>query len=134
MLARNLTRAAVAAAVAVVVLVAAAMPASATNWGWSSTTSSVTDWSTLGYNFVQDHTGDDIAFTNDTGGIAIDMRWQKCSDPTVVGSIKYNLAPNSTFRNIGTDFLATTCLKLKYRGYIQTGWFHGTTFWNYSWA
>lgn len=75
---------------------------------------------------------DDLAFDL-TSGNAIDMRWISCNG-TSTGAIKYNITAGESFRIIGANFLATTCLKLQYRGYTSTGSFTVVTYWNYNFA
>jgi hypothetical protein len=128
----------VAAALAALVAFAVALsmtgsPASANSFGTSGNATSISTFTNGSTQYVQNHNGDDFAFTNDTG-ISVDMRWRKCTDASVVGSIVYDIRPDHNYRNLGTNFAATTCLRIQYRGYTQTGSFSGTTFWNYSWV
>lgn len=59
----------------------------------------------------------DIAFRK-TGGTnpAIDMRWVKCSNPSVHGPTVYNIRTGKR-RIIGKNLSRTMCFKLQYRGY-----------------
>ncbi len=133
MIKKRLAAAAVAVATIFTVLITSGTPASADSFGTGGTATSISTFTNGSTQYVQNHNGDDIAFTNDAG-ISVDMRWRKCTDASVVGSIKYNIAPGTGYRTLGTDFLAGTCLRIQYRGYTATGSFRGTTFWNYSWA
>ncbi|NUT99895.1 MAG: hypothetical protein HOY78_48595 [Saccharothrix sp.] len=95
--------------------------------------SSVWNFTTGSTSYTQSHGGDDFAF-DVTSGIAVDMRWSKCSDSSVHGEIKYNIGVSDGYRVLGTNFLASTCLHIQYRGYSQTGSFNGWTYWNYNFA
>jgi len=110
-----------------------ASPASANYYYTHGTTYSIWNFTTGSTSYYQGHNGDDFAF-DVTSGIAVDMRWSKCSDSSVHGSIQYNITPAGPYRTLGTNFLAGTCLHIQYRGYTQTGTFYGYTFWNYSWV
>ncbi len=107
-------------------------PALASEFATGGTATSTTSWNTGSTRYTQQHSGDDFAFTNDSG-ISVDMRWKKC-DAATYGSIVYNISPGSGYRVLGTNFLAGTCLQIQFRGYTQTGSFRGTTFWNYNFA
>lgn len=108
-------------------------PASANSFNTGGSTSSISNFTTGSTSYTQSHSGDDIAF-DVTSGIAVDMRWSKCSDSSVHGEIKYNIGVSDGYRTLGTNFLPTTCLHIQFRGFTQTGSFGGTTYWNYSWV
>ncbi len=108
-------------------------PAFANSYYTHGTTNSIWNFTTGSTSYYQNHNGDDFAF-DVTSGIAVDMRWSKCSDSSVHGDIKYNITPSGPYRTLGQNFLATTCLHIQYRGYTQTGTFYGYTYWNYSWV
>jgi hypothetical protein len=119
--------------VATAMVAALASPASANSFYTGGTANSIWNFQTGSTSYVQSHGGDDIAF-DVTSGISVDMRWSKCSDSSVTGSIHYDINPGNAYRVLGTDFLATTCLHIQYRGYTQTGSFNGYTYWNYNFA
>ncbi|MEO7262020.1 MAG: hypothetical protein ABI047_12310 [Jatrophihabitantaceae bacterium] len=106
--------------------------ASANSLSTGGTTTSTISWNTGSTMYTQNHGGDDLAF-DVTSGNAIDMRWITCNG-SQTGTIKYNITAGESFRIIGMNFLATTCLKLQFRGYTQTGAFTGITYWNYNFA
>lgn len=107
-------------------------PALANEFGTGGNATSTINWTTGSTRYTQQHSGDDFAFTNDSG-ISVDMRWKKC-DAATYGNIIYNISPGSGYHVLGTNFLAGSCLQIQYRGYTQTGSFNGTTFWNYNFA
>lgn len=122
-----------AALAAILVMVTATgSPSFANSFYTGGTTNSIVNFTTGSTSYIQNHSGDDFAF-DVTSGIAVDMRWSKCSDSSVHGAIKYNIGSDG-YRVLGTDFLATTCLHIQYRGYLQTGSFNGYTYWNYNFA
>ncbi|AEV81883.1 hypothetical protein ACWT_0869 [Actinoplanes sp. SE50] len=124
---------AVVAVVAIATLLGiTAAPALASSYNTGGTTTSITNFTTGSTTYTQDHAGDDIAF-DVTSGPAIDMRWVKCSDSSVHGSINYNIGTDG-YRVLGTDFKATTCLHLQFRGFTSTGAFRGVTYWDYNFA
>jgi len=108
-------------------------PASADSFYTGGTANSIWNFTIGSTTYYQSHGGDDFAF-DVTSGIATDMRWQKCSDSSVIGSIMYNITPSGGYRVLGTDFLAGTCLRIQFRGYTSTGAFNGYTYWNYNFA
>lgn len=67
-------------------------------------------------------------------GVAIDARWASCRISGGTGAIKYNIYKGRGNVTLGTDFRASTCLKVHYRGYNSTGNFSSTQKWNWSWA
>jgi hypothetical protein len=106
--------------------------ASANSLSTGGTTTSTSTWNTGSTQYTQNHSGDDLAF-DVTSGNAIDMRWISCNG-SQTGTIQYDITAGESFRILGTNFLATTCLKLQFRGYVSTGSFTGITYWNYSFA
>jgi hypothetical protein len=68
-----------------------------------------------------------------TSGISIDANWATCNN-TQTGFTQHDITAAGPMQTLGTDFLATTCIKILYRGFSQTGNFKGTTYWNYDWA
>ncbi|HEX2416777.1 MAG TPA: hypothetical protein VHJ83_01450, partial [Micromonosporaceae bacterium] len=83
-----------------------ASPAFASTFYTGGTATSIWNWTTGSTQYVQNHYGDDFGF-DVTSGIAVDMRWMKCTDSSVYGTTKYNITPSEGRRTLGTDFLAT---------------------------
>jgi hypothetical protein len=99
----------------------------------TSTATSVTAFTVGGTTYYQGHTNDDFGL-DVTSGIAIDARWASCKISGSTGQIHYGITPSNAMRVLGTNFLATTCLKVHYRGYTSTGTFTSRQYWNYSFA
>ena len=101
----------------------------------SGTTSSTISFTTGTTQRTQSDAGDDLGFTK-TGGTnpAIDMRWVKCTDPSVVGTTIYNIT-NDGNQRLWANFVQGACFKLQYRGWVQaTGTFTGVVAWNANFA
>jgi len=130
---RVMGRAMLVAGMALIAVFAMISPASASSFYTGGSTGSISNFTTGSTSYIQNHSGDDFAF-DVTSGIAVDMRWSKCSDSSVHGAIKYNIGVSDGYRTLGTNFLPTTCLHIQYRGFTQTGSFNGYTYWNYSWV
>lgn len=113
-------------------LVAFAPSAYASSFYTGGSTGSIWNFTTGSTSYVESHNGDDLAF-DVTSGIAIDMRWSRCAGGAI-GPIQYNITAPGAYRVLDTNFLATTCVHLQFRGYTQTGSFHGYTYWNYNFA
>jgi hypothetical protein len=120
-------------AVALLGVVTAGTPAFADTQHTTGNATSWTNWIDGSVQRTQHHTHDDISF-DDTGGIAVDMRWVKCGDASVHGNSIINITVAEGARLVGTDFLANTCFRLQYRGFITTGAFEGDVRWNESFA
>jgi hypothetical protein len=82
--------------------------------------------------YTQTHSFDDIGLAI-TDGIAVDSRWQKCTDPGVIGHIIYDVRPRQGTYTIGTNFAAGTCLKLQYRAFTTGGDFWTQVRYNTNW-
>jgi len=112
-------------------------PALASTRTTSGTTgNSITNWISGTYNYSQTHGGDDFGFDNNSGP-NIDMRWVKCSDYSVHGSIIYDIRPSEGRQTLGTNFLAGTCLRSQYRAYLtadQNRTFSGVMTYNANFA
>lgn len=130
---RRLSRALAVGLVALGTVAVMTTPAAADSFFTGGTATSTTAWNTGSTNYVQSHGGDDIAF-DVTSGISIDMRWVKCTNTSVFGSTHYDINVGNGYRVLGTNFLATSCLRLQFRGYTTTGSFNGWTYWNYNFA
>lgn len=132
---RYLKKAGAGLVVAVLALLAVNGTVSADTAFASGTTSSVATFTTGTTQRTQSHAGDDLGFTK-TGGTnpAIDMRWVKCTDPSVVGTTILNIT-NDGNQRVWANFIKGACFKLQYRGYTQAvGTFSGTVAWNANFA
>ncbi|MFM2070586.1 MAG: hypothetical protein RLZZ623_849 [Actinomycetota bacterium] len=133
---RTLTRKAGAGLLALALgLLTFAHTAMADTASTSGTTSSIFTFTTGTTQRTQNHAGDDLGFTK-TGGTnpAIDMRWVKCTDPSVVGTTITNIT-NDGNQRIWANFIQGACFKLQYRGWTQaSGTFTGTVAWNANFA
>lgn len=130
---RRLPRAIAIGVAAVGIVATMTTPAVADSFYTGGTATSTWNWTTGSTQYIQSHGGDDIAF-DVTSGISIDMRWVKCTDLSVTGATHYDINPANGYRVLGTNFLATSCLRLQFRGYTSTGSFNGYTYWNYNFA
>ena len=129
----TIRRAVIAAMASLGLALATSASANANTTTSTSTAGSITAWTIGGTNYYQGHTNDDFGL-DVLSGIAIDARWASCKISGGTGATKYNITVPEGRRTLGTDFLAGTCLRVQYRGYVKTGTFTSTQYWNYNFA
>lgn len=116
----------IATAIGTVIVLVATMagPADAlvvTEFGGAT---SISSWSIRTTDRHQTASGQDIRLDL-TSGPGIDARWYKCTNHSVVGTVRSNIYVSSGWRNIGTDFAAGSCFHLGWRGADVTGTWQG---------